>query len=168
MLVSAGELRDELRHGSSPFLTARRAIAGLSVFSGVIMGGIGLFQMGIYKNIPEPKWEGLDANKVNGSLEAYSMFGTPDALLGMASYAATACLAGMGGKNRWKHTPWIPLAMAGKTAVDTALAAKLTVDQWTKYRAFCIWCLMAAAATFATAPLALPEAKAAWKRLQEV
>ena len=96
------------------------------------------------------------------------MFGTPDALLGMASYAATACLAGMGGKNRWKHTPWIPLAMAGKTAVDTALAAKLTVDQWTKYRAFCIWCLMAAAATFATAPLALPEAKAAWKRLQEV
>lgn len=166
MLVSAGELRDELRHGSSPFLTARRVIVGLSFFSGVILGGIGLFQMGMYKKIPEPKWPGFDANKVNGSLEAYSMFATPDALLGMASYAATACLAGMGGKNRWKHAPWIPLTMAGKTVVDSALAAKLTVDQWTKYRAFCIWCLMTAAATFATAPLALPEARAAWKHVK--
>ena len=93
MLVSAGELRHDMRHGSSPFLTARRAIVGLSFFSGVILGGIGLFQMGIFKKIPEPKLPGFDANKVNGSLEAYSMFATPDALLGMASYAATACLA---------------------------------------------------------------------------
>lgn len=166
MLVSAGELRHDLRHGSSPFLTARRVIVGLSFFSGVILGGIGLFQMGIFKKIPEPKLPGFDANKVNGSLEAYSMFATPDALLGMASYAATACLAGMGGRNRWRYTPWIPLMMSGKTLADTALAAKLTADQWTKYRAFCIWCLLTAAATFATVPLALPEAKAAWKRLK--
>jgi hypothetical protein len=166
MLISAGELRHDLRHGSSPFLAARRAIVGLSFFSGVILGGIGLFQMGIFKKIPEPKLSGFDANRVNGSLEAYSMFATPDALLGMASYAATACLAGMGGRNRWRYAPWIPLAMSGKTLADTALAAKLTVDQWTKHRAFCMWCLLTAGATFATVPLALPEAKAAWNRLK--
>ncbi len=46
-------------------------------------------------------------------------------------------------------------------ALDALGAGKLTVDQWTKHRAFCLWCLLAAGATFASVPLVLPEARAA-------
>jgi hypothetical protein len=34
-------------------------------------------------------------------------------------------------------------------------------------KAFCFWCLVAATATFATAPLAIPEARTALARLSE-
>jgi hypothetical protein len=45
-----------------------------------------------------------------------------------------------------------------KVALDVANAARLTIDQWTKYRAFCFWCLIAAGATFAMVPLVVGEA----------
>ncbi len=60
-----------------------------------------------------------------------------------------------------------PLVLAGKIAFDVATAAKLSIDQWTKHKAFCFWCLVAATATFATAPLAIPEARTALARLSE-
>jgi hypothetical protein len=46
------------------------------------------------------------------------------------------------------------------THTHAAQAAKLTVDQWTKHRAFCFWCLTAATATFITLPLTWREARA--------
>ena len=42
-------------------------------------------------------------------------------------------------------------------AFDVANAARLFVDQWTKHKAFCFWCVIAAGATFAAAPLVLGE-----------
>ncbi|MCA1732802.1 MAG: vitamin K epoxide reductase family protein [Acidobacteria bacterium] len=56
---------------------------------------------------------------------------------------------------------WIPVALAAKVAFDAANAAKLSVDQWTKHRAFCFWCLLAAGATFACTPLVVTELRAA-------
>ncbi len=155
------QLSADLREGSSTFLKHRRGIVGLSLFSAGVMGGIALYQIGVFKKIPEPRLPRLDAEKVNGSAQAYSYFATPDALLGLTSYAITACLAGAGAQSRWKTHSWIPLAMAAKTIVDAAMAGKLTVDQWTKYRSFCFWCLLSAGATLAALPLALPEARSA-------
>jgi hypothetical protein len=74
--VSPEELSADLREGSGRFLKNRRAIVGLSLFSAGVMGGIALYQMGILKRIPEPNWQGFDAEKVNGSAEAYSHFAT--------------------------------------------------------------------------------------------
>ena len=54
---------------------------------------------------------------------------------------------------------------ASKVSIDAAQAAKLSWDQWAKHRAFCFWCLVAAGATFAAVPLAMPEAGAEAKRL---
>lgn len=164
--VSPEELSSDLREGSGTFLRLRRAIVGLSFFSAGVMGGIALYQMGILKKIPEPAWSKFDAEKVNGSAEAYSHFATPDALLGLVSYGATACLAGMGAQKRWETHPWIPITMAAKALLDAALAGKLTVDEWTKYRAFCFWCLLTAAASWAALPLAIPETKAALRGLR--
>ena len=104
---------------------------------------------------------------MDASPEAYRYLSTPDGVLGLASYAATAVLASMGGPDRARTTPWLPLLAAVKTGADAAQAAKLTRDQWTEHRAFCSWCLLAAAATFATVPLVLPEARDALRRLRE-
>jgi uncharacterized membrane protein len=125
------------------------------------MGVIALYQTGLIRHLPEPPLPGLNADKVNGSAQAYEKFAVPDAILGLGSYAATMGLAAMGGSDRARKLPLIPLALAAKVAFDVANAAKLTVDQWTKHRAFCLWCLIAASATFAMAPLVIPEATAA-------
>ncbi len=74
-------------------------------------------------------------------------------------------LAAMGGEDRATENLWIPLALAAKAAFDALQAGKLTVDQWTQHRAFCFWCLLAAGATFATVPLVIPEARAAFRHL---
>lgn len=159
------ELSKDLREGGSNFLNKRRAIAALDFVAMGALGVISLYQLGIIKKIPEPPWKGLDAEKVNGSKEAYSYFSVPDAFLGIASYAVTASLAAAGPQDRSKTQPWWPVAMTGKVLLDAAQAGKLTIDQGTKYRAFCLWCLIAAGATFATVPLAWKEGRAAWKQI---
>ena len=102
-----------------------------------------------------------DENALLGQRQPLSELATPDAILGLGSYSATMALAAMGGKDRLEEMPWVPLALAAKVAFDAATAAKLSVDQWTKHRAFCFWCLLAAAATFAMVPLVIPETIAA-------
>lgn len=160
------ELSVALRHATGPEMRNRRWIAGLSIFSGAIMGGIGLFQLGIVRDLPEPSWPGFDAKKVNGSAQAYSILKTPDALLGAISYAITAALAGMSGPERSRTAPLTSLAMGAKLAVDAGITTKLTTEQWTRYHAFCLWCLLAAGATFTAAALGIPEVLAASRHLR--
>ena len=117
------------------------------------------------KNLPEPRWNGFDAEKVNGSAQAYSILTVPDGLLGLARYAVTACLAGAGAENRWRTNPWLPAAMGSKLLADAAFAGKLTLDECKKFRAFSLWSLLAAGATFMALPLAVPETKAAVQQL---
>lgn len=81
--------------------------------------------------------------------------------MGFVSYGVTLLLAAAGGRRRWREQQWLPITLAGKAAIDATQAAKLTVGQWTKHRAFCFWCLTAAAATFVTLPLTWREARAA-------
>ena len=163
--MNAKRLSFELRTGQGGFLAQRRGIVACGMAAAGAMGLIALYQIGLIKHLPEPPLPRLDADKVDSSEEAYSYVQTPDAFIGLGSYAATMGLAAMGGKDRTITTPWIPLALLAKVTADATQAARLTMDQWTKHRAFCFWCLLAAGATFVSLPLALPEAAAA---LQEV
>ena len=56
--------------------------------------------------------------------------------------------------------------MGLKLFADSAKAAKLTIDEATKIRAFSLWSVFAAA-TWVALPLALPEARAALHHLKE-
>ncbi len=161
------ELGRELRQGYGPFLKRRRGIIGLSLFSCGVLGAVALYQTGILKKLPEPRARFFNAAKVHGSEQAYSLLATPDALLGLASYAVTAALAGMGPENRSRTHPWMALAMGLKLLADSAIAGKLTLDECRKFRAFSLWSLLIAAATWTALPLALPEAKAAFLRITE-
>lgn len=159
------QLSRELREQDGRWLRNRRAIVGLSFTAAECMQLVGLYQMGLIRHLPEPPLPGFDADKVDASDEAYEKLSMPDAYLGLGSYAVTAALAAAGGRDRTGVQPWIPALMGAKAIVDALQAGKLTWDQWAKHRAFCFWCLVAAGATFATVPLAMPEALAGLKRL---
>lgn len=154
----------ELRISDGGCLKQRRAIAGLSLVAIAAMGVISLYQLGLVKHLPQPPLPKLNADKVDASAEAYSRFNTPDAVLGLGNYAATLGLAAMGGKQRAKTQRVVPLALAAKTAFDAYQGVRLVIDQTVKQKAYCIWCLVAAAASVAMLPFAIPEARAAWRR----
>jgi uncharacterized membrane protein len=161
----AAELSRELRLGSDGFLKQRRAIVGLSFVAIGAMGLSSLYQMGVIKHLPEPPLPKLDADRVDASPEAYKRFSTPDAVLGLTNYAVTMGLAEMGGKDRVRKQFWIPLALAGKILFDVGQVLRMIRQQWTKENAFCFWCLISAATTFATAGLVFNEAREVVRQL---
>lgn len=155
--TSTGVVSYGLRHSEDGFMRRRRGVVALSVFSCTVLGAVALFQVGILEHLPDPPLPGFDADAVNGSADAYRLLHTPDALLGMTSYAVTACLAGMGGADRSTTARWIPLSMGVKTAVDVAQAARLSRKQAIKFHKYSVWSLLVAGATVAAFSLALPE-----------
>lgn len=159
------ELSRQLRRGTGRFLGHRRGVVVLSLAAVGSLGVVALYQMGIIRCVPEPPLPYLDADKVDAAPEAYEVLSMPDAVLGVGSYALTMALAAAGGEAWAQERPWIPLALATKVAFDAFEAGKLTREQWTEHQAFCLWCLIAAGASFATAPLVIPEARAAVRHL---
>jgi len=157
----AEAVSDALRRGADRFLTHRRRSAAFTLLSIASLGVVAAYQNGVLRHLPEPPLPGLDADRVDASGEAYQYLKTPDAALGMASAAATLILIGMGDADRSRSRRWIPLALAGKSVLDATFALFLTVEQATKHRRFCSWCLAAALANLATVPHTLPEARAA-------
>lgn len=163
--MNAAALSAQLRTGAGAFLADRRRVVGLSLVAAGSMGVVSLYQMGIIDHLPDPPIPAFEADRVDASAEAYAKLMVPDGVLGLCSYAVTTLLAAMGGRDRAMTHPWIPLALAGKVAFDAAQAGKLTVDQWTKHQAFCVWCMIAAGATFASLPRVLVETRAALRQL---
>lgn len=163
-IMTPEALSRELRSGSSRFLQLRRKTLGLSLLAAGAMAPISLYQMGIIRHLPEPPLPRLNADAIDAAPEAYEILATPDAVLGLVSFGVTAWLAAAGGEDRVQSKRWLPLALAGKVAIDAANGARLSIDQWTRHRAFCSWCLLAAGASFATVPLVIPEARAAIAR----
>src|SRR6476660_9597618 len=135
------ELRQQLRKGQAQFMFQRRGIAALSLAAIGSMGLISLYQLGLIKHLPEPPLPHFDADKVDAAPEAYALLNTPDGVIGLGSYAVTLALAAIGSEDRAKDQPWLALALGAKVGFDTSQAVRLTVNQWTKQKAFCFWCL---------------------------
>jgi uncharacterized membrane protein len=159
-------LSRQLRQGAGDFLPQRRAVIGLSLLAAGALEVISLYQMGLIQRLPEPPLPRFDSGKVNSSEEAYRWLSTPDAFLGIGSYAATMTLAAMGGPQRARERPWIPLALAAKVGLDAGLGVFQVLMQARKLHTFCTWCLATSGASFATLPLVIPEARAALKHLR--
>lgn len=160
------DLSAQLRHDTSGSMKRRRGIIGLCMLATASLAVVAAYQAGILKRVPEPDLPLLDADKVDASAEAFQQLSTPDAFIGITSYGVTMMLAAMGGPRRAKGHPYIPLALAAKMSFDVLGAGKLAVDQWTKHKAFCSWCMLASAATFAAAPLVIPEARDSFRQLR--
>ncbi len=148
------------RVGESPSLRRRRHAASTALASATVMAGLSLYQLGVVRRLPELPLPGFDARVVDASAQAYQLLGSPDATLGVVSYAVTAALAGLGGA---QPPAGLSAVLAAKAAVDLGWAAKLTADQATKHRAACSWCLLASALTLATFVSAAAELRATWR-----
>jgi uncharacterized membrane protein len=162
---AAERVSDDLRRGTGSFLEQRRRVAGLTSLASAALGVVGLYQFGLLRRVPEISLPFLDADAVDASGEAYQELKTPDAALGLLSAGVTLVLAGMGDRDRARTMPWVPLALAAKTAADAGGGLYLLAEQVTKHRKVCSWCTVAALAQLATLPIALPEARAAVRRL---
>ncbi len=160
---AAEAVSDALRRGDSPFLDGRRRTAVLQTAAAATLAVVGLYQFGVLRTVPEPSWPGLDADRVDASGEAYAMFNTPDATLGIASAGVSLVLAGMGSAKRHQEQPWIPLALLAKSVLDATGGVYLFAEQVTKHKRVCSWCTVSAGLLVATVPAVLPEARAAWQ-----
>jgi len=126
---------------------------------------VALYQLGLIRRLPDPPLPEFNSARVVGSDEAYALLETPDAVLGLGSFAITLGLAAAGGADREIERPWLPLALGAKLAFDAVQAASRARSQWPKHGVLCSWCLLAAGATFVALPLALPETASALRRL---
>jgi len=162
---AAERVSDALRRETSDDLARRRRQALLMLGAIGSMGVVTAYQTGVLRRLPDPPLPGVDSAAVDASGEAYELLKTPDGALAIASYGATLALVAMGAGDRAQRAPVIPLLAAAKLGVDAAGAAWLTLEQVTKHRALCAYSLAAAAATWAALPLALPEARTAWRAL---
>jgi uncharacterized membrane protein len=143
----------------------RRAAAAMLLASGS-MGVVALYQYGLVKHLADFPGDIFDSDRVDAAGEAYYYGRTPDTALAIASYGATLALIGTGPADRAERQPWLTLLTTAKVAGDSLSAAWLTVEQLSKHRAVCSWCLVASVATAAALPLSLPEAFAARQRLK--
>jgi len=160
------QLRRELQQGETPDLWRRRAIIGLSLVGMTAMAAVSLLQTGIVKHLPDPPLDGFDSDKVNASDTAY-MLGVPDGTLSLASLAANVPLAAFGGVDRAHKTPLVPIAAAGKAAVEAAVASWYFYQMPAKEKAWCGYCIVGALANVGIFALTLPEASKAISALRE-
>ena len=165
MKLSAKQLGVELREGTDDFLVHRRAGAVLALVSMASLAVVALYQMGALKHLPEPppprsrRGEGQRFGAGLPTLEHAGRGAGPGQLRGDPRSG------GNGGANRAQTQPWIPLALAAKAGLDTLQAGRLTRKSWVNYRAFSLYSLVTATATFLTLPTVLPEAYIAWRKL---
>lgn len=162
----AEAVSDALRRLESRHLSGRRRVALLQTIATWALSLVGLYQFGIIRRVPEPNLRGLGADAVDASGEAYEMLRTPDSALGIASAGVTLALAGMGGPDRSRRQPLVPLVLFAKTALDAVGGLYLTAEQLTKHRKVCSWCTVSAAALLASVPAAYPEARDALRHLR--
>jgi uncharacterized membrane protein len=157
---------DALRRLDSHHLTARRRVAALQTVAVAALSVVGLYQFGVLRHVPEPRLPGLAADAVDASGEAYEMLHTPDSTLGITSAGITLVLAGIGGADRARAQPLVPLAMFAKTLADAGSGLYLTAEQLTKHRRVCSWCTLSAAALLGSAMAGWPEARDALRTLR--
>ncbi len=159
------DLSRYLRTGTDAELRRRRAIIALSLLGSAMGHLVGAYQTGLIRHLPDPPGP-FDSDRVDASRYAYSRLATPDGLPMIATYAITAALAGAGGPDRAERTPALPLALAAKALGDVAVTVELAREEWAEQRAFCAYCQVATLASVATAALALPDARRAWRRVR--
>jgi hypothetical protein len=160
---AAEHVSDALRGQDTPHLHARRRVTLLQFVSNTALRVVGLYQFGLLRSVPEPSLAGLGTDAV----DAYQLSHTPDSTLGIISGGVTLALAGMGGGERARQQPLIPLAMFAKTLLDATSGAYLTAEQLTKHKKVCSFCAVSALALVASVPAAWPEARDALRALRK-
>ncbi len=160
------QLRNELQHGSGGHLRHRRAIVGISLMGMASMAIVSMFQTGIIRHLPDPPSKRFHSDKVNSSDTAYG-WDTPDGPVSLAAHAENVVMATLGGSDRARNQPFVPLIAAAKAGAEAAVAAKYLFHQMPFVeKVWCGYCIVDALAHLGTFALTLPEAGKALKHLK--
>lgn len=81
------------------------------------------------------------------------------------TYATTAWLAAMGGKDRSKTMPRVPALMGAKVLIDIVTNLELAREEWATNKKLCAYFQTASVISFITVFFALPEALRAARSL---
>jgi uncharacterized membrane protein len=158
-------LRRDLRSSNDPGLLLRRAIVGFSFIGTACMAVTTLFQMGMLRHLKDPPIRGFDSDKVNASDLAYG-WGMPDSPLSIGSHATAIALAALGGADRARKQPWVPIAATVAAAPAAVTAGRyLFHDMPVRERGWCPYCIVDALAHLAVFGFTLWESKKAVERL---
>lgn len=144
-------------------LPGRRWSAGSSLGAAGILGFLSLYQLGLVRHLPDLPGAVFDADLVDGSGEAYWLGSAADAPIGMGSFALTAALAAAGEPDRAERRPWLVAAWGVKAGADAAYATALALEQVTRHRRLCVYCLAVTACAWAAVAPVVPEARTAWR-----
>ncbi len=155
----------QLRTAQTPDLSRRRGIVGLSMVGAAAGAIVTLYQTGVIHHLPDSPLDIFDSDTVDAPTYAYKRGNAPDAPAMLVTYGITAGLASAGGKNRAERYPWLPIALAAKTAFDSLSALKLAQEEWSTNQKLCAYCQAATVASIASAALAIPEAIKGVQRL---
>lgn len=153
----AESLREYQQHSADEEMRLRRAIVGVSLAGIAAMGIVTLFQTGIVKHLPDPPIGSFKTDKVNSSHEAYRR-GTPDAPIAVTTHAINMVLATLGGRDRARRAPWLPILATLFAVPQAATAAQYLFHQMPKVdKAWCPYCIVDALTMFATLGLTARE-----------
>ena len=158
-------IRRELRREETTEVEPRRASIALSLVGMASMGATALLQTGLVRHLPDPPLPTFNSDKVNLSDDAFP-FGVPDGPIALAGFAMNVPLAALGGANRARDLPWVPLLAFAKSSVDVAISGWLFYKMPSKDKAWCIYCIAAFFTNLGLLGLAFPEAKQAWAILR--
>jgi uncharacterized membrane protein len=158
-------LRREITAAETPDMKRRRSIIGLSLAGMASMAAVSLLQTGIVRHLPDPPLKSFDSDQVNTSRIAYQ-FGLPDGTVSLASFALNVPLAALGGADRARRHPWVPLLVAAKAAAEAVGAGWYFYQMPAREKKWCGYCIAGAMASFGVLALALPEARRALGQLR--
>lgn len=143
----------------------RAAVLAASTFGMASMAATALRQLGVIRHLPDPPLRGFDSDRVNLSPHAFPL-GVPDGLIAFASFASNLPLAAWGGPRRAFTHPRLTLAIGGKAAVEAVISIAFFLQMPLREKAWCAYCIVAAAANVVVFGLSVPETRAALATLR--
>jgi len=158
---AAGRLGLELREDRSAEMQRRRWVVGLSMLGVTLAQLMALQQTGVVKRLPDLPLPGEDSNRVHEDAHAYKRLATPNAILQVISFGATAALAAMSGSDRARRQPWLPLALFAKTGYDSFIAVKQAQEAVGRKQRVSSYAAVSALSSFACLAIAAIDAATA-------
>src|SRR3954447_10021656 len=136
----------------------RLGLAGLAFCGLVVATYLTLFQLHLYDTVWDPFVESRTVLELTAP--------DPDALGGVAAYAAELLLLAVGGRDRWRSLPWACLALGAVLTTGAVVSIALIAIQPSVAGAWCTLCLVSAALSLVLFVLGIGEARAAWQHVR--
>src|SRR3954451_13544202 len=142
----------------NPTSPRRRALLALLAFAGLLVATyLTLYQLGFYDDVWDPFFSSRPVLDLTEPV--------PDALAGVAAYAAELVLLAVGGRDRWRSMPWTCLALGFVLACGAVVSIALIAIQPAVAGAWCTLCLVSAALSLALFALVFGAPGAAWQHV---